>query len=310
MQNTIMAGVLLAISSVVMNGDFALLMRFPGSWNWENVPGLSRLKAAKFTGEYPLAYVDFEDRRLPVKIELDAFSPFIPHNPDDSGLPVAILRYRVTNPGFDTAKVGIGIAFSIDNSVTSSVDDSTLAALAQEKRLNEYRAEPQLEGLLMSNPGLSSNDPMYGSFVLAAVPEESTRVTHWRGWTKKGSWTAPLLFWDAFSENGQFGIEPNPHNSVGTLCQQRTIPPGQSASFTFLLAWHFPNRTPDWCGWTAPPGKGKTVIGNYYATRFNDAWDAALYTANHIESLEARTRTFAGALRESTLPSVVKEAAS
>jgi non-lysosomal glucosylceramidase len=64
-----------------------------------NAPGLSRLESATFTAEYPLAHIDFHDRSLPVRIELDAFSPFIPHDPDSSGLPVAILRYRVTNPG-------------------------------------------------------------------------------------------------------------------------------------------------------------------------------------------------------------------
>ncbi len=265
-----------------------------------NAPGLSRLESAKFIGEYPLAHIDFEDRRLPVKVELDAFSPFIPHDPDDSGLPVAILRYRVTNHGFAPAKVGI--AFSIDNPVTNGA--------VQDKRLNEYRTGHQLAGLLMSNPELSSNDPMHGSFVLAAVPEDQTQVTHWRGWPKEAWWTSPLLYWDEFSEKGELGQEPNSRNSVGALCQKRTIPPGQSGSFTFLLAWHFPNRTPDWCGWAAPPGKGKTVIGNYYAIRFKDAWDAAQYTAQHLDTLEARTRQFAKTFRESSLPSVVKEAAS
>lgn len=272
-----------------------------------NAPGLSRLAAAKFTGEYPLAHIDFEDQRLPIQIELDAFSPFIPHDPDDSGLPVAILRYRVTNPGLVSAKVGI--VFSIDNPVLAGAGKGS-PALNQDKRLNEYRTGNQLEGLLMSNPALSSDDPMRGSFVLAAMPEASTRVTHWRGWAKEAWWTSPLLFWDEFSAKGQLGSEPDPHNTVGALCQQMTIPPGQSGNFTFLLAWHFPNRTPDWCGWSAPPGKGKTVIGNYYATRFKDAWAAAEYTANHLEGLESRTRLFAKAFSESTVPDVAKEAAS
>ena len=80
-----------------------------------NSPGLSRIQGATFTGEYPLANIKFEDPSLPVQVELDAFSPFIPHDADDSGLPVAILRYRVHNPGHSTAKVGV--AFSIDNPV-------------------------------------------------------------------------------------------------------------------------------------------------------------------------------------------------
>ena len=33
-----------------------------------NAPGLSRLASAKFTGEYPLAHIDFQDSALPVRV--------------------------------------------------------------------------------------------------------------------------------------------------------------------------------------------------------------------------------------------------
>src|ERR1700689_5287 len=80
-----------------------------------NSPGLSRIATAEFTAQYPLAHLQFKDPGLPVKIELDAFSPFIPHDPDASGLPAAILRYRVSNPARSSASVAI--SFSIDNPV-------------------------------------------------------------------------------------------------------------------------------------------------------------------------------------------------
>ena len=64
-----------------------------------NAPGLSRLAGATFTGEYPFARIAFQRcRACPLEIGLEAFSPFIPLDPDESGLPVAILRYRVRNP--------------------------------------------------------------------------------------------------------------------------------------------------------------------------------------------------------------------
>jgi non-lysosomal glucosylceramidase len=81
-------------------------------------------------------------------------------------------------------------------------------------------------------------------------------------------------------------------------------------NFTFILSWNFPNRTPDWCGWSAPEGLGSAVIGNYYATRFKTAWDVAQYTATNLDRLEYRTKSFVTAFRASTLPAVVKEAAS
>ena len=274
-----------------------------------NTPGLSRLESATFTGEYPLAHIDFQDHLLPVKVELDAFSPFIPHEPDDSGLPVAILRYRVTNPGRVPADVGI--AFSIANPVNTKEDNRGAGVKRENEGLrNEYRTANGLAGLAMSNTSLSPDDPMAGEFVLAATQEGGTEVSHWEGWPAGRWWNSPLLFWDQFSKSGSLGVQPESHNAVGVLCLKRTIPPGQTASFQFLLGWRFPNRTPDWCGWSAPPGEGKTIIGNYYSVRFKSAWEAVAYAAANLESLEARTRLFAGALRESTLPAVVKEAAS
>jgi uncharacterized protein (DUF608 family) len=266
----------------------------------DNSPGLSRLQTATFTGEYPLAHIEFEDDRLPVKIELDGFSPFIPHDPDDSGLPVAFLRYRVSNPGSRSVKVAI--VYSIDNPVESGTD--------RNRRENQFRNDARLSGVQMSNPGMAAENPQFGTFVLAAILQAGSEVTRWRGWPEGGWWNSPLLFWDQFSAGGKLGTEPNPYNSVGAVCQQRTIASGAFAEFTFLLAWHFPNRTPAWCGWTAPPGKEKTIIGNYYCTRFKDAWEAAAYAAANLDRLEARTRQFAKVFRDSDLPAAVKEAAS
>ncbi len=274
-----------------------------------NVAGLSRLEAATFTGEYPLAHIEFEDRSLPVKVELDAFSPFIPHEPDDSGLPVAILRYRVTNPGHEAATVGI--AFSIENPVTTKEEkDDDARQKSDEGRRNEYRAGNGIAGLTMSNAALAADDPMMGELVLAARVDGGAEVSHWEGWPAGRWWNAPLHFWDQFAKSGELGAQPEPHNMVGVLCLKRTIAAGQTASFEFFLGWRFANRTPDWMGWDAPKGEGKTVVGNFYAARFKSAWEAVDYTAKHLRELEVRTRKFANAMRASTLPAAVKEAAS
>lgn len=271
-----------------------------------NAPGLSRLEAAEFIGAYPFAQVRFKDSDLPVEVELEAFSPFIPHDPDDSGLPVAIFRYRVRNPGRTAAKVGI--AFSIDNPVKAPGRNPT--RMVNDPRRNEHRSSSAIEGLAMSNPALASTDPQNGSFVLASLRDRDARMTHWLGWPRGPWWNSPMLFWDAFSRDGELLEQPAQPSSVGTLCVQKTIEGSGSATFTFVLAWHFPNRTPDWCGWKAPEGEGGTNIGNYHCTRFRDAWEAADYAAEHLDQLEKRTRAFSEAFRASTLPAAVKDAAS
>ncbi len=265
-----------------------------------NAPGLTRLTSATFTGEFPLAHIDFTDSRLPVRVSLEAFSPFIPHEPDESGLPVAVLRYRVSNPGASPAKVSI--AWSIENPVGRTENKDT--------RVNEYKNSERLRGLFMTNPELSANDPLKGSFLLSALPSAGTHITNLQGWERSRWWNSPMFFWDDFSADGELGPESKNPGPVGALSLGRTIPPGAHADYTFLLAWHFPNRTPRRCGWSAAHGDEDVLIGNHYTTRFTDAWTAAEYAAEHLESLEKKMRRFTAAMRESTIAASIKDAAT
>ena len=261
-----------------------------------NMPGMPRLASATFTGEFPLARIDFEDDDLPVRVSLEAFTPFIPLDAEESGLPVAVLRYRISNPGGAPAKAAI--AFSIDNPV------------GKEGRSNVYRKGDGIEGLVMSNPFLAATDPLAGSFALAALNAPPARITYLRGWRGATGWhVGPLLYWDDFSADGELGPEAPVRNSVGSLCVQRDLAPGAHADITFILAWHFRNRTPERSGWSAPKGDERTVIGNHYTTRFKDAWEPAQYLAAHLEQLESRTRRFTQAMRDTTLPDEVREGA-
>jgi non-lysosomal glucosylceramidase len=273
---------------------------------FKNVPGLERLAAATFTGEFPLARIDFEDRSIPVRIALEAFTPFIPHEADDSGLPVAVLRYRVTNPGRQNAKVSI--VFAIDNPV-GTVDARPSQNAPPDTRENAHRSGNGIEGLFMANPSMAGGDPLKGSFALGLLGVGEGEVSWTRGWERGRWWNSPMLFWDDFSSDGQL-TEPKSRNSVGALCLQRTIAPGAHADYTFLLSWHFPNRTPRRCGWSAPKGDEETVIGNHYAIRFGNAWDAAEYASANLDRLEKYTRRFAASIRESTIPGAVKDAAT
>ena len=127
----------------------------PDGLGSKNAPGLSRLEGATFTGEFPIAQIAFRDSRLPVNVTLDAFSPFIPLDADESGLPVAILRYRVHNPGKDAARVSI--AWSIENPIDAGSHDPVYLRKG-EQRVIEYRESGQIKGLLMSSPGVSRGE--------------------------------------------------------------------------------------------------------------------------------------------------------
>ncbi|MGH9453395.1 MAG: GH116 family glycosyl hydrolase, partial [Terriglobia bacterium] len=153
-------------------------------------------------------------------------------------------------------------------------------------------------------------DPLAGSFGLSVVEVGTGKLSYLRGWPSARWWEGPLLFWDDFSHDGVLGPEAAVRGAVGALCLQREIPAHGQAEFTFLLSWHFPNRTPNRCGWTSPTDHGDDAIGNFYCTRFSDAWNVAEYVALHLRELEAKTRSFVSAMREVTLPAAVKDAAT
>ncbi len=239
-----------------------------------NAPGLARLAGASFRGEYPLATVSFRDNKLPVKVTLEAFTPIFPLDADESGLPVAILRYKVSNPGPVAAEVGI--VFSLENPV--EVDATTT-------RVNERRSSGELEGLLMRADNLPAGDGMNGSVALGVLPQGG-KLTLQRGWTKAKWWADAPIFWEDFSSDGELEPESPEMGRTGCIAVKRTIAPGAQAEFTYVLAWHFPNRMPEVNGWSAgDKAHARDIIGNHYATRFANAWEAADYAVKNLPRL-------------------------
>ncbi len=68
-----------------------------------------------FCGEYPIAFVEYKDSTAPVAVSLEAFSPFVPLNPDDSSLPATVMRFKVRNSS--SAKVEGELTGWLENAV-------------------------------------------------------------------------------------------------------------------------------------------------------------------------------------------------
>jgi len=68
-----------------------------------------------FRGEYPIGKVSYRDPAAPVEVDIEAFSPFIPLNSEDSSLPATILRYTVRNTS--AKKVELELIGSLENAV-------------------------------------------------------------------------------------------------------------------------------------------------------------------------------------------------
>lgn len=98
----------------VVDIGFTLRARSEGQ---ESVHALDQTGFSKirFRGAYPMGFVDYADDRCPVKVSLEAFSPFSPLETDDSSLPLTVMRYTVSNPS--AAPVEVSLAGHLRNPI-------------------------------------------------------------------------------------------------------------------------------------------------------------------------------------------------
>lgn len=75
----------------------------------------------EFVGEYPIGrvrYIRGKDDSFPVEVTLEAFSPFVPLNARESGIPGTILRFQVHNT--TNQSVNVSLDASLQNAICSS----------------------------------------------------------------------------------------------------------------------------------------------------------------------------------------------
>ena len=65
--------------------------------NRQTLAGVPHFREVDFYGRFPTADLVFRDRRFPGGLRMTAFSPFIPHDARDSGMPVAMFEFEIDN---------------------------------------------------------------------------------------------------------------------------------------------------------------------------------------------------------------------
>jgi len=271
--------------------------------------GFPRFSHAAFDAAYPFGTVSLEDPEIPLTARVMAFNPFIPGDPEASGIPVAVIRYELTNRTKDPLVVAV--AGSLDNFI--GMDGSQVAwdnfqhvlyPVGARNNKNLYRRVGAIAGIFMRSDSVVRTAAAWGTVALTTmIPDSSTEVSYRTELDPKG-WNSDVSdLWNDFSDDGRF------HDSVfaskkdaphAALALRFRLAPGESRTVPFLLSWVFPNRK-DW--------QDSQTVGNYYATRYADAWDVAGQTWPRLPKLEAATLDFVRTFLRSDYPAVFKEAA-
>ena len=302
---------------------------------FDQLAGLPRLDGATLHGEYPIVDVDFTDAVLPVDVSLHAFTPLVPLDADASGLPAAVLRYRVTNPG--VGRVAVTVVGSVSHTAGRGVPGPDAPWGLRATQNVRWRDEGAVRGLDFGID-LPASDPGYGTLSLTTSDRSTTVKPQWvTSYWPDGA----RLFWDDLADDGQLGVEPRltledrprglfaeldadpyapalteaemlaklPRLRTGSLGIVHTLDPGETRDFEFALSWGFPNRRRGWHGhivFADPPGDD--VVRNHYASLWPDAWAAATHLHENLEALEGATDAFVEALYGGTLDPVLADA--
>ena len=273
--------------------------------------GLPRLEKATFSGEYPFARISFEDPDLPVKIDLEAFTPLIPLEEEDSGLPCAIFTYQVKNTS--STEVRITIAGSLINPLGGLAFDpfGNLASSGVGGNVNDYREDKGFRGIFFRSEQYPPQEIQFGNLSLVTP---HPHVTYKRAWLRGGWYDFLRDFWNDFSTDGKLDdlgyktpSEPG-QTDTASLGAVDLIPAGETRTFRFLLTWYFPNRPKSWQ--KPDPGYKGALARNHYARLFSDAWEVSRYMIENISRLEGETRTFHRELFSSAFPAEVLDAIS
>jgi non-lysosomal glucosylceramidase len=167
--------------------------------------GIPRFEAATFEAAYPFGTVNLSDSRLPVEVKIKAFNPLVPGDADASGIPVAILRYEVTN---NTSRpLQVSVCGSIRNFIGKDGSkfhydwkgDKIFEGAVKNK--NEFRKDNRVQGIFFTPGEVASADPAWGT--MALTTDAPSGVT-FRTSSVRNDWSNAILdFWDDFSDDGK-----------------------------------------------------------------------------------------------------------
>jgi uncharacterized protein (DUF608 family) len=245
-----------------------------------------------FRGEYPLATIAYANASVPVKVNLEAFSPYVPLETEDSSLPATIFHFTITNTsGYP---VDVGLMGSWENAALGFNRDKVAGTRRNQHvrvdnlSLLNFSAEPAGPGESVKNDkGVTTSFnhlPDWGTMALALV-----------------GLPADLIAASGTDQPAENAEAPLSGHISGTLVRALHLASGESAKVTFILTEHFPNcdvrqlMEKDAQGNPVPPQR-------WYATKFKNAQAVAEYVGANLQRLTEATRLWRDTWYDSTLP--------
>ncbi len=171
--------------------------------------GLPGVRAIEYDGKFPFANLRYSlPEDVPLSASLEAFSSFIPHRPEDSGLPAFGLTFRFRNRGDKPLDVTLAASF----------------------------VNP-LGDVCTTDGFVASCDGPYGGLAAASLDAPARFVLG-----GKDDAESLLSFWQGFSQGAIQGNEEPAEGQRFILVIPVAVPLGGEWTLRLVVGWFFPNH--------------------------------------------------------------------
>lgn len=283
-------------------------------------PWITGVDRIEYEATFPFTRLSYHDRDMPLEIELEAYSPFIPRDVKHSSLPACVLRFHVRSRC--PRPVEVTLIASLRDCVAYDVPGHAHAA--------RWVEGDGFNAFEMTAQGV---DPAHSSMGTMGIGSLDGEASHYLGWEHLHPyWERTLRGKDLANIDdtpGRNSRDPATGAVTGGMerCwssiarRWRFERDGDEGSHRFAVAWHFPNlyaqqeRIAGEAGYLedatsmgAAGGPAKRaaapahVEGHYYANFFKDSTEVIAYLAAHERDLHARTTAFHRAFHAADAP--------
>ena len=256
--------------------------------------GIPRFKNCEFESRYPFGTVSLSDPNIPVKVAIEGWSPFVPNDEKVSGIPAAILTYTLENTSGKTVDLEFSYHLAHPAQGTNGEEGTRNRLISNHQGVAFFNnEEPRHE--------------TFGSAAIAIAGHHAHNKAMWfrGGWFDSISALHREVSTGKFRENtGADSEKGMGGRNGGSVLVKLSLKAGEKQVVPVVISWYFPNIPYN----VGLANQVKMDWHPWYTTQWKDAEDVSIYVQDHLTSLHSRTKAFADAVHNSTLPPVVVDA--
>ncbi|MGC9354725.1 MAG: GH116 family glycosyl-hydrolase, partial [Mariniphaga sp.] len=270
----------------------------PGTGSGNAPFGVPRFEKSIFVSRFPFAELNFKDTDIPFSVNLTSWSPFIPLDADNSGLPAGALEYTFSNPTPDNYDA----VFSFHSENFMSIQKTGTWTVSIGDSIKEVN-----NGFILSQSKLPGKPHCQGDF---AITTDDTSAIFDYSWFRGGWFDGRTVLWnDVMACNTP--SRPVAKGAEGaSIYVPFSLKSFETKSIKIMLSWYVPLSEINISSFPYPD-ENDTYAGTYepwYSGRFKNIQEVADYWKANYNILKTKTELFTNTLYSSEIPPEVLDA--